>query len=204
MARIYGFFTAMRVKWEEDVSVLAQEEGVEEDVIRQRYSIGWTVDGRTGNITYHDDGSGDYIPSNDTIRLEEPVEEHGWADRFWSKTQLYDSRNDVRAAVSCSLDDPQLMAEVDDALNELEGGWIDNGDGTFYAKDTYTPDKEPWTYDYALHLVVKDYGQDGWVERPWTLPEHADYPHEPGTLHDCPVCDRYCFCHAGACLICES
>lgn len=23
---------------------------------------------------------------------------------------------------------------------------------------------------------------------------HADYPHEPGTLYDCPVCETVCFC----------
>lgn len=26
------------------------------------------------------------------------------------------------------------------------------------------------------------------------LPEHADYPHEPGTLYDCPRCEAECFC----------
>lgn len=23
---------------------------------------------------------------------------------------------------------------------------------------------------------------------------HADYPHEPGRLHDCPRCESECFC----------
>ena len=25
--------------------------------------------------------------------------------------------------------------------------------------------------------------------------EHADYPHHPGTLYDCPACESECFCH---------
>lgn len=24
--------------------------------------------------------------------------------------------------------------------------------------------------------------------------EHADYPHQPGTLYDCPACETYCYC----------
>lgn len=23
---------------------------------------------------------------------------------------------------------------------------------------------------------------------------HADYPHQPGTLYDCPTCEATCFC----------
>jgi hypothetical protein len=25
-------------------------------------------------------------------------------------------------------------------------------------------------------------------------PPHADYPHNPGTLYDCPQCEAMCFC----------
>lgn len=25
---------------------------------------------------------------------------------------------------------------------------------------------------------------------------HADYPHEPGMLYDCPACESECFCEA--------
>lgn len=30
-----------------------------------------------------------------------------------------------------------------------------------------------------------------------TTPEplHADYPHNPGTLYDCPACESRCHCH---------
>lgn len=29
-------------------------------------------------------------------------------------------------------------------------------------------------------------------------PQHADYPHEPGRLHDCPACEASCHCTANA------
>ena len=35
--------------------------------------------------------------------------------------------------------------------------------------------------------------------------EHADYPHYPGTLYDCPACENECFCGAepaGFCIYC--
>jgi hypothetical protein len=36
---------------------------------------------------------------------------------------------------------------------------------------------------------------------------HADYPHEPGRLHDCPRCEAECFCtgYPGdtQCVFCE-
>lgn len=27
--------------------------------------------------------------------------------------------------------------------------------------------------------------------------EHADHPHTPGTLYDCPLCESECFCLMG-------
>lgn len=40
----------------------------------------------------------------------------------------------------------------------------------------------------------------------WELPElsHNDYPHEPGTLYDCMLCESECFCHpvGGECIHC--
>lgn len=27
--------------------------------------------------------------------------------------------------------------------------------------------------------------------------EHIDYPHHPGTLYDCPACERECYCAPG-------
>lgn len=34
---------------------------------------------------------------------------------------------------------------------------------------------------------------------------HADYPHQPGTLYDCPACESACFCIGGsACVHCAT
>ena len=30
--------------------------------------------------------------------------------------------------------------------------------------------------------------------------EHADYPHWPGSLYDCPACETYCYCSLGGAL----
>lgn len=34
---------------------------------------------------------------------------------------------------------------------------------------------------------------------------HADYPHEPGSLYDCPRCEAECFCRPNgtSCVFCE-
>lgn len=35
------------------------------------------------------------------------------------------------------------------------------------------------------------------------MSEHADYPHFPGQLHDCPMCEAQCFCDTGDdCVFC--
>lgn len=209
--RIFAFITATRVKWEQDVSVLAEEEGVSLDTIRQQYSEGWRVDGATGEITYEDDGSGDYNPSSDTVRMEDSVEENGWIDRAWNSRVLHDSRNDVSPVVSCDLDNAyDLFTEVKDALEWLPGGYTDNGDGTFYAKDSYEPLDGPWYYSYALHFVWKKCTNKGWVEVPWLGVQdclknagHSAYPHTPGNLYDCEACGEECFCEEGfTCVSC--
>lgn len=37
-------------------------------------------------------------------------------------------------------------------------------------------------------------------------PKHADYPHFPGTLYDCLLCESECFCGPGdfECIHCDS
>lgn len=210
--RIFAFFTATRVKWEQDVSILAEEEGVSLDTIRQQYSTGWHVQGMSGLVTYDDDGSGDYNPHSDTVRSEGGVEEHGWVDWSWNSRTLHESRNDVRPAVDCDLDNAyDLHQEVKDALDKLPGGYQDNGDGTFYSVDSEDPFDEPWSYSYALHFVEKYYGDKGWTERPWKGVEdclknagHNPYPHTPGALHDCQACEEECFCEGEAfsCVYC--
>lgn len=44
--------------------------------------------------------------------------------------------------------------------------------------------------------MIDDYGltAESTETRAATEPAHADYPHEPGTLYDCPACESRCFC----------
>lgn len=101
---------------------------------------------------------------------DDPVKEYGWIDRRWSRSQLYDSRNDVSPVISLDEDDEDLMDEVRDALEWLEGGYEDNGCGMFYSRESYNPSDEPWSYSYALHFTRKYYGAKGWTEEPWVPP----------------------------------
>jgi hypothetical protein len=52
---------------------------------------------------------------------------------------------------------------------------------------------------YAVVIVRCDDGEDaGWAVAYRPPPEqHADYPHEPGRLYDCPACEASCHCTAG-------
>jgi hypothetical protein len=51
---------------------------------------------------------------------------------------------------------------------------------------------------YAVVIVRCDDGEDaGWAVAYRPPPEHADYPHEPGRLSDCPACEASCHCTAG-------
>lgn len=49
----------------------------------------------------------------------------------------------------------------------------------------------PASHQVKLEMHTTDV--DG---KPWTveLPEHVDYPHQPGRLHDCPACEARCWC----------
>lgn len=96
-----------------------------------------------------------------------PTEEHGWIDRSWSSRELQESRNYVRPVVDLNEGDGGLTDEVRDALGWLEGGYEDNGDGTFYSRDSYSPPDEPWSYSYALHFTRKFFGPKGWTEERW-------------------------------------
>lgn len=99
--------------------------------------------------------------------VDYPVEEHGWIDRRWSSRELYESRNDVSPVINLDESHEDLADEVRDALGWLEGGFTDNGDGTFYASGDHQPYDEPWNYSYALHFTVKSLGPDGWFEKAW-------------------------------------
>lgn len=147
---IFAFVTASRVKWEATVTEWAAMKGIPVEEARAEWQ---------------DDA--DYDASSDTVRLEDPIEENGWIDRRWSPTVLHDSRNDATPVVDADTDSEELAEEVRDALGWLEGGYEDNGDGTFYAQDAYRPYTEPWSYRYAMHFVRKYLGDKGYVEVPW-------------------------------------
>jgi hypothetical protein len=151
MGHIFGFITCTRVKWEATITELAENDGRSVDDVRAEW-----------------DGDTDYSPESDSVRLEDPWEESGWIDCAWSPTVLQDSRNDVRPVVDVDESDTETLAdEVRDALGWLEGGYEDNGDGTFYASGSRSPMDEPWTYSYALHFVRKSLGPEGYVETAW-------------------------------------
>lgn len=151
MSHIFAFITCTRVKGEVTIAELAKIEGKTPKALRAEWQ---------------DDT--DYDAASDTVRLEDLLEESGWIDRSWSPRVLHDSRNDVRPVVDVDESDAETLAEeVTDALGWLEGGYNDNGDGTFYAADSYKPCDEPWSYSYALHFVRKFYGSNGWTEKPW-------------------------------------
>lgn len=113
-------------------------------------------------VRWESDDEGDPYP--------DPVEEHGWIDRRWDPRELYESRDDVSPVIDLDEDDEDLMDEVRDALGWLEGGYEDNGRGTFYSSDSYRPVDEPWSYSYAIHFTRKFFGPKGWAEESWVPP----------------------------------
>lgn len=82
------------------------------------------------------------------------IELNGYIDQDWSMTTLNDSRNDVLPLVNEWQDDTEALEEsVRDVLGD-GSLWEDNGDGTFYSKDSRTEDGMDYTY--AVHFHVKD------------------------------------------------
>ncbi|MET9385321.1 hypothetical protein ABZY09_30680 [Streptomyces sp. NPDC002928] len=151
MGHIFAHITCTRVKWEASITELAEQQSKAPEALRAEW-----------------EGDTDYDAASDTVRLEDALEEHGWIDRSWSVRVLHDSRNDVRPVVDVDESDAETLAEeITDALEWLEGGYEDNGDGTFYASDSYRPYDEPWSYSYALHFVRKFHGPNGWTEQAW-------------------------------------
>lgn len=94
-----------------------------------------------------------------------PNERHGWIDRNWSRTVLFDSRNDTRPLINEPEDSEDLADEIRDVMGEY-GWWENNGDGTFYERDSY-PESDGWHYSYAIHFTVKYNGEFGWTEAAW-------------------------------------
>jgi hypothetical protein len=44
----------------------------------------------------------------------------------------------------------------------------------------------------AAISAAMDAAEAGELDEP-----HADYPHEPGRLYDCPACESHCYCRPG-------
>lgn len=95
-----------------------------------------------------------------------PHERHGWLDPSWDRTELQESRNYVRPLINEPEDSEDLADEISDLMGKYEY-WEDNGDGTFYAKDTYD-DEDGWIYSTAIHFTVKyQFDTGNWDEKPW-------------------------------------
>jgi hypothetical protein len=92
-------------------------------------------------------------------------DEHGYVDPNWSRTDLFESRNDVRPIVDCDIRDEDLADYVREAIEGL-GLPSDNGDGRFYGQDEHAADDgSVWTY--ALTFIRKFHGPNGWTEQDW-------------------------------------
>ena len=89
-------------------------------------------------------------------------EEYGWIDPEWSRTTLYDSREDVAPLMELHESDPFLP----DAVREILGGgsaYEDNGDGTFYGDDSEQSPETGAYWRYAVHFKR----ESGNGELPW-------------------------------------
>lgn len=108
-----------------------------------------------------------YLPMDD-----EPPEfdtpEQAWE---WLREEREKALDDV------DYDEPEF--DEDQCLDEIEGMIDHPTTGTVYGR---TPGSDS-EYDLGLAYTVTDVG-------PW----HVDYPHEPGRLYDCALCESQCFC----------
>lgn len=119
---------------------------------------------------------------NFTEAPDEGVAERGWIDPLFSRTTLFDSRNDASAIWEGStrvLIDGQGTMTVDETRADLIGmirEWVyfadSSDDGTIYAADVVTHDYTVEdTYRYAVHVFVKFADESGrYVERPVHIP----------------------------------
>ena len=86
------------------------------------------------------------------------------------------------------------------ALNHDDPGWDDFDDAITYL-DRYAAeqyDTDVYTFNDAKGRTVAEvldllYAAAAKADQA----AHADYPHEPGTLYDCPVCEAVCYCFDG-------
>ena len=89
--------------------------------------------------------------------------EHGWIDPDWSRFILHESRNDVGTVFSVDDRDVDLM----DYISEATAGMFNNGNGTFYSQCPEQNIQTGYWWSYAIHLVHKFFGPDGWTETPY-------------------------------------
>jgi hypothetical protein len=91
-------------------------------------------------------------------------------------------------------DDP-AFARFEATLTYLDGFLTDE-----YGQVAYEfNDARGRSFEAVVYALLKAADQ-------WSLAyqEHADYPHTPGTLCDCPVCEAECFCRDGfTCVHCD-
>jgi hypothetical protein len=71
------------------------------------------------------------------------------------------------------------------------------------------PEGDGWAAGRVLYVHVgraridcPETAEDYWAGTEDVL-THADYPHTPGYLIDCPACERACHCHDATCVNCR-
>jgi len=101
------------------------------------------------------------------------TERHGWIDPSWSRTTLFESRNDVEPLLNMSEQDPELWERVRDIVDSHAE---DNGDGTFYGVDECQDFATGTVWTYAIHFKRKFYGTTGWTEEAWHPTADAGVP----------------------------
>jgi hypothetical protein len=82
------------------------------------------------------------------------IDAHGWIQPGWSRTELYDDRDDVAPLwTDADIDEDTTVVEsaigaIVDALGYPET----NSAPTFYGQDDYSPMDSDVNYSYAVHL----------------------------------------------------
>jgi hypothetical protein len=111
---------------------------------------------------------------------------------------------------------PEVLTAFDAAVHVFAGYLIGYGFDTVYEPDEALEPADleqtviRWNDDQgriASHVIAALNGAaDDWDRThagpgnhgvPQPAAVHVDYPHQPGTLYDCPVCETVCFCDNG-------
>lgn len=119
--------------------------------------------------------TGDVI-RGETIASEADItdpDESGWVDTQWSRTQVWESRNDVAPVATYNPADeydaedyPTVAEWIAAVVSDELGAAADNGDGTWYGQDTRDDYATGDVWSYALHFEVKGCDARGWFEAP--------------------------------------